>query len=94
MAFAIRLFEKIRLFTPMGLLFQPGADHLPHEATVALPPCLLCNKKSKLPPSQTGWIQCDEPRLFMVCGDCGFDCDDAELERKIIERVSEPIPAE
>jgi hypothetical protein len=30
----------------------------------------------------------------MVCGDCGFDCDDAELERKIIERVSEPIPAE
>jgi hypothetical protein len=95
MTFAIRIFERLRLYSPLGLLFEPGTSHMPPDATAPMPACLLCNKKSKVPPSQMGWLQAgDEPRLYMVCGDCGFDRDDAEIQRSIVEKVTEPIAAE
>jgi hypothetical protein len=92
--FAIRIFERLRLYSPLGLLFEPGTSHMPPDATTPMPVCLLCNKKSKLPSSHTGWLQADdEPRLYMVCGDCGFDRDEAEIQRNIVEKVTEPIAA-
>ena len=86
---AIRLYEKLRLFQPLGFLFEPGVD-MPPGATAEMPPCLLCGKPSSLPPAKVGWLGA-EPRLFQVCGDC--DCPEDELERRIIERVSEPAAA-
>jgi hypothetical protein len=88
---AIRIYEKLRLYQPLGLLFEPGAN-MPFSATVDLPPCLLCQRRSQLPPAKVGWLgAANEPRLFLVCGDC--DCSEDELERRIIERVSEPVAA-
>jgi hypothetical protein len=70
---ALRLYEKIRLFQPMGCLFQPGATtNLPPGATAEMPSCLLCGTRSSLPPAKVDWIAAgDEQRLFLVCGDCG-----------------------
>ena len=86
----LRLYEKLRLYSPLGLLFEPGAN-MPPNATVGLPLCLLCQSRSELPPSKIGWLKADDAnRLFMICGDCGFDIDDVTLERRIVERISEP----
>ena len=87
---AIRIYEKLRLYQPLGLLFEPSAN-MPPGATADMPPCILCQRRSQLPPAMVGWLRGDEPRLFQVCGDC--DCPEDELERRIIERVSEPAAA-
>jgi hypothetical protein len=92
MTHAIRLYEKLRLFQPLGFLFEPGASHMPDE-TAAAPSCLLCRQQSELPPSKVGWVKANDGiRLLLVCGDCGFDRSDDELEKLVIGRVSEPIP--
>jgi hypothetical protein len=88
---AVRIYEKLRLYQPLGLLFEPGAN-MPSGATADLPPCILCQRRSQLPPATVGWLRADnETRLFQVCGDC--DCPEDELERRVIERVSEPAAA-
>jgi hypothetical protein len=88
---AIRIYEKLRLYQPLGLLFEPGAN-MPPGATADLPPCIVCQRRSQLPPAKVGWLRADnETRLFQVCGDC--DCPDPELEAKIVEKVSEPATA-
>jgi hypothetical protein len=88
---AIRIYEKLRLYQPLGLLFEPGAA-MPQSATADLPPCLLCQRRSPLPPAKVGWLQADdETRLFQVCADC--DGPEDELERRIVEKVSEREPA-
>jgi hypothetical protein len=88
---ALRLYEKLRLYQPLGLLFQPDAN-MPPGATAALPPCIVCQRRSQLPPAKVGWLRADdETRLFQVCADC--DCPEDELERRIVEQVSEPAAA-
>jgi hypothetical protein len=87
---ALRLYEKLRLFQPLGLLFEPGAT-MPQGATAEMPSCLLCGNRSHVPPAKVGYLRGDEPRPFQVCADC--DCPEDELERRIIERVSEPVAA-
>jgi hypothetical protein len=88
---ALRLYEKLRLYQPLGLLFEPDAN-MQSDATAAMPACLLCGNWSQLPPARMGWLDAgDEKRLFQICGDC--DGSDAELERRIVERVSEPVAA-
>jgi hypothetical protein len=88
---AIRIYEKLRLYQPLGLLFEPGANMPPGE-TAEMPPCLLCGNQSSLPPAKVGYLRADnETRLFQVCGDC--DGPEDELERRIVERVSEPATA-
>jgi hypothetical protein len=88
---AIRIYEKLRLYQPLGLLFEPGAN-MPPGATADLPPCIICQQRSQLPPAKVGWLRADnETRLFQVCADC--DCPDDELEKRIVERVSESIVA-
>jgi hypothetical protein len=52
---AIRIYEKLRLFQPLGFLFEPGVD-MPPGATAEMPPCLLCGKPSSLPPAKVGWL--------------------------------------
>jgi hypothetical protein len=65
---------------------------MPPGATADLPPCIICQRRSQLPPAKVGWLQADnETRLFQICADC--DGADAELERRIVERVSEPVAA-
>ena len=88
---AIRIYEKLRLYQPLGLLFEPGAN-MPPGATADLPPCIICHPRSQLPPAVVGWLRADnETRLFQVCADC--DGREAELERRIVEKVSEREPA-
>jgi hypothetical protein len=88
---ALRLYEKLRLYQPLGFLFEPGAT-MPQGATAEMPSCLLCGNRSHLPPANVGWLRADdETRLFLVCADC--DCPEDELERRIVERVSEPVAA-
>ena len=89
---AIRLYEKLRLYQPLGFLFQPEAN-MPSGVTAEMPSCLLCGRRSNLPPAKVGYLRGDEPRLFQICGDCGFDHSDGELERKIIALVSGPAIA-
>jgi hypothetical protein len=85
---ALRLYERLRLYQPLGFLFQPDAN-MPHSVTAEMPACLLCGSRSQLPPAKVGYLRADdETRLFLVCADC--DCSDAELEERIIEKVSEP----
>jgi hypothetical protein len=81
----LRLYEKLRLYQPLGCLFQPDAS-MPEGSTVAMPSCLLCGDRSNLPPAKTGYLRGDEPRLFQICADC--DCDQAEIERKVAEPVA------
>jgi hypothetical protein len=86
---AIRLYEKLRLYQPLGFLFEPGDAATMPGATAEMPPCLICGNRSHLPPAKVGWLDAgDETRLFLVCGDCGFDRSDAEIEKLIVERVS------
>jgi hypothetical protein len=88
---AIRIYEKLKLYQPLGLLFEPGAN-MPPGATADLPLCLIWQRRSQLPPAKVGWLRADnETRLFLVCGDC--DCPDDELERRIVGRVSQRVPA-
>jgi hypothetical protein len=90
---ALRIYEKLRLYQPLGFLFQPDAN-MQSDATAAMPACLLCHQRSQLPPAKVGWLDAgDETRLFLVCGDCGFDRSDAEIEKLVVERVSEPVAA-
>jgi hypothetical protein len=90
---SLRLYEKLRLYSPLGLLFEPGAN-MPPNATVGLPLCLLCQSRSEMPPAKVGWVKPDgETRLFMICGSCDDGEDDVALERRIIEKVSEQAPA-
>jgi hypothetical protein len=93
MPHVLRLYEKLRLFQPLGCLFEPGVAHMP-DKTAAMPSCLLCGTRSALPPSKVGWVKADdETRLFLVCGDCGFDRSDDEIEKLVIARVVEPMMA-
>jgi hypothetical protein len=87
----LRLYEKLRLYQPLGCLFQPDVN-MPPGATTETPACLLCHHRSRLPPAKVGWIDAGEKtRLFLVCGDCGLDHSDAEIERRVVEKVSEPV---
>jgi hypothetical protein len=83
----------IRLYQAIGLSFPPGAPHMPSlRATVPLPNCLLCDGPAS-PPSRMGYLATpDRQAVFVCCGGCS-DCDDLELERRIVERVSEPVAA-
>ena len=88
---AIRIYEKLRLYQPLGLLFKPDVN-MPPGATADLPLCLICQRRSQLPPAKVGWLRADdETRLFQVCADC--DGPEDELERKIVEQISEPATA-
>ena len=81
----------VRLFEPISLLF-PESAMLPLSATVLSPVCLLCGDPAS-PPSRMGTLATpDRQAVFVCCGGCS-DCDDLELERRIIERVSEPVAA-
>jgi hypothetical protein len=81
----IRIYERLRLYQPLGLLFQPEAN-MPPGATAEMPACLLCESQSNLPPAKMGWLRGDdETRLFLVCADCDGD----DIERRIIEKVME-----
>ena len=66
---------------------------MPANAVVDIPPCLICGSRSDLPPS---WLRDDDDgktKLFVICGECGFDRDDAELERRVMAKVSAPVDA-
>ena len=80
----------IRLFEPITLLFPEGA--MPAlDATIPSPNCLLCEGPAS-PPSRMGWLGTPERKaIFAVCGSCS-DCDDAELERRIITQLSDSRP--
>jgi hypothetical protein len=82
-----------RLYEPISLLFPQGALHMPSlRATVPPPACILCDGPAS-PPSRMGWLQApDRQALFVCCGSCS-DCDDAELERRVVAQVSETAPA-
>lgn len=81
----------VRVFEPITLLFPEGA--MPSlDATIPSPNCILCGDPA-FPPSRIGWLELPERQaIFVCCGSCS-DCSDAELERRIIERVSEPVAA-
>jgi hypothetical protein len=88
---AIRIYEKLRLYQPLGLLFKPDVN-MPPGATAEMPPCIVCQRRSQLPPAKVGWLRADnETRLFQVCAEC--DGPEDELERRIVEKVSEREPA-
>jgi hypothetical protein len=76
----------VRLFEPISLLFPENA--MPSlGATVPTPSCILCEGPSS-PPSRMGWLQApDRQAVFCVCGGCS-DCSDAELEKRILAKVS------
>lgn len=82
----------VRLFEPITLLFPGGIDMPPSAATVPSPCCILCGGPAS-PPSRMGWLSApDRQELFVCCGACS-DCDDTELERRIVDRVSgKPAP--
>ena len=82
----------VRLFEPISLLF-PGNAMPSLRATVPPPSCILCDGPAS-PPSRMGWLGTPERQeVFCVCGRCS-DCEDAELEKRIVAQVSgadEPI---
>jgi hypothetical protein len=82
----------IRLFEPITLLFPEGA--MPSlDATIPSPNCLLC-EGSASPPSRMGWLETPERQaVFVCCGACS-DCNDKELERRIVAKVGEQRPVE
>jgi hypothetical protein len=80
----------VRLFEPISLLF-PESAAMP-SLSVEAPNCILCAGPAS-PPSRMGVMATpDRQAVFVCCGACS-DCSDAELERRIIERVSEPVEA-
>jgi hypothetical protein len=84
----------VRLYTPLTHLFPHEGAAMPDE-TVAVIPCLICQRLSYLPPARMGVLMApDSQKMFVVCGACDSE-DDAELERKVIRKVSEPalVPA-
>jgi hypothetical protein len=82
----------VRLFEPISLLFPDGAMPSLH-ATIPPPVCLLCGEPAS-PPSRMGWLETpDRQAVFVCCGACS-NCADAELERRIVERVSERVTAD
>jgi len=88
----------IRVYEPIGLAFEEGAPSMPPAETALAPPCLLCHRHSHLPPAKAVWISAGGVEAIgVVCGGCAFDLTDAEIERRILERVvdkvEEPVPA-
>jgi hypothetical protein len=84
----------VRLFEPISLLFPKGTRMPSLLATVPSPNCIICDGPAS-PPSRTGWLHApDRQALFACCGICS-DCDDSELEAKIVAKISgEPtVPA-
>jgi hypothetical protein len=79
----------IRLFEPISFIFPKAGATMPQLAgTVPSPACILCDGPAS-PPSRMGVIATPERQvLFVTCGSCS-DVDDAELERRIAERVSQ-----
>ena len=62
------------------------------DATAPLPACLLCGGHAS-PPGRMGWLSVDgDQRLFSICGECAWNCDDPELEAKIVAQVSDSRP--
>jgi len=84
----------VRLFEPITFLFPKAVDMPTSIATVPSPCCVLCSGPAS-PPSRMGYLETPDRReVFVTCGLCS-DCDDAELEAKIVERVSgEQVAAE
>ena len=83
----VRLYEPITLILP-----PPKANVTPLLATVPCPVCVICSAPAS-PPSRTGWLATpDRQALFACCGECS-DCDDAELQAKVIAKVSGEPPA-
>ena len=81
----------VRLFEPTTLLFPEGAMPA-FDATIPSPNCLLCEGPAS-PPSRMGWLETPERQaVFVCCGACS-DCDDKELERRIVANVSNPVAA-
>jgi hypothetical protein len=64
---------------------------MPHGATSDVPLCLVCKSRSSQPPSKVGWISVGGEALGVVCGPCD-DSDDAELEARILAKVSAAAP--
>jgi hypothetical protein len=83
----------VRLFEPIAFVFaKEGA--MPQDTTISIPPCIVCKEVSCDPPSRMGYIKTGgQTALFSVCGSCA-DCPDDELERRVVEKVSEPAMAE
>ena len=80
----------VRLFEPISLLF-PESAAMP-SLSVEAPNCILCEGPAS-PPSRMGVVATpDRQAVFVGCGACS-DCSDSELERRIIERVNEPVAA-
>lgn len=83
----------LRIYQPQSLLFPEGAC-MPPNASPA-PPCLLCDRISHAPPAKAVWISAGgEERFGVICGHCDWNRSETELERRIIERISAPAPAE
>jgi hypothetical protein len=78
-----RLYEAISLVFPEDL-------HMPPGATAAIPPCICCRQSSPFPPSKMGWAK---QAVFVVCEACAAACDDAELERRVKDQLSDSRPA-
>ena len=75
----------VRLFEPITLLF-PKANDMPLLATVPPPVCIVCSGPAS-PPSRMGWMQTpDRQLIFVCCGTCS-DCEDEELQEKIVAKV-------
>jgi hypothetical protein len=76
-----------RVFEPISLLF-PEAGAMP---SVPPPVCILCQGPASAP-SRMGWVQSpDQQGVFVTCSACS-DCDDNELERRIVERITQHEP--
>jgi hypothetical protein len=81
----------IRLYEPITLLFPEGAAMPQLRGTVRALPCILCEGLAS-PPSRMGWLETPERQaVFVCCGACS-DCNDKELERRIVAKVSEQRP--
>ena len=79
----------VRLFEPIWLLF-PKMPQCHHSAS--RPPTASCARSRFATFADGGLATPDRQAVFVCCGACS-DCSDAELERRIIERVSEPVAA-
>ena len=81
----------VRLYAPLTLLF-PKEGNMPLTATVPSPRCIVCDDPAS-PPSRLGWLRTpDRQAVFACCGTCS-NCEESELEAKIVARVSGEQPA-
>jgi hypothetical protein len=83
----------VRLYEPISLLFPKGAPMPMSDATVPSPVCILCDGPAS-PPARMGVLMAPErTAVFVVCGACS-NCENEDLERKIIDKVSaRPVAA-